>query len=311
MKWLGQTRRKLAIIKDTEANLVANTLFNLYNNTNPISTEASPSGNKDMMAQLKLEHPTIWAAINGIKDTLIIKLDEKSSVDESKLAKIEAELCKVRADYNCETEKLNAKYSELSLEHESTKFVLESRLKEAEFKLKEAKSEVGNLKENIQGLKYDNNFLLDILQSNESIWSKPKRTCPSKSVLDRAELSILNTFGPLEADETNVVEKATCNEVGPCCSTNRDELVVIENETTNSAVDVTQSETEPQANVSPSGEIQDNNQSINPEKMTNSAVDVTQSETEPQANVSPSGEIQGNNQSINPANSGLNTYFSI
>ncbi len=105
-------------------------------------------------------------------------------------------------------------------------------------------------------------------------------------------LSILNTFGPLEADETNVVEKATCNEVDPRCSTNRDELVVIENETTNSAVDVTQSETEPQANVSPSGEIQDNNQSINPEKTTNSAVDVTQGETEPQANVSPSGEIQ-------------------
>ncbi len=37
--------------------------------------------------------------------------------------------------------------------------------------------------------------------------------------------------------------------------------------------------------------------------MTNSAVDVTQSETEPQANVSPSGEIQDNNQSFNPANS--------
>jgi hypothetical protein len=209
LKWSGQTRRKLAIIKDTEANLVANTLFNLYNNTNPIPTEASPSGNKDEMAQLKLEHPTIWAAINGIKDTLIIKLDEKSSVEESKLAKIEAELCKVRADYKCETVKLNAKYSELSLEHESTKFVLESRLKGAEFKLKETKSEVGNLKEIIQSLKYDNNFLLDILQSNESIWSKPKRTCPSKSVLDRAELSILNTFGPLEADETNVVERAT------------------------------------------------------------------------------------------------------
>ncbi len=29
LKWSGQTRRKLAIIKDTEANLVANTLFNL------------------------------------------------------------------------------------------------------------------------------------------------------------------------------------------------------------------------------------------------------------------------------------------
>jgi hypothetical protein len=85
---------------------------------------------------------------------------------------------------------------------------------------------------------------LDILQSNESIWSKPKRTCPSKSVLDRAELSIPNTFGPLEADETHVVERATCNEVGAsCCSTNRDESVVIENETTNAAVDeVTRSE---------------------------------------------------------------------
>ncbi len=98
----GETKQ--AIIKDTEANLVANTLFNLYNNASPISTKASPSGNEDMMAQLKLEHPTIWAAINGIKDTLIIKLDEKSSADESKLAKIEAELCKVRADYKCDTE---------------------------------------------------------------------------------------------------------------------------------------------------------------------------------------------------------------
>ena len=182
--------------------------------------------------------------INGIKDTLIIKLDEKSSVDKSKLTKIEDKLCKVRADYKCETEKLNAKYGELLLKHESTKFVLESRLKEAEFKLKEAKSEVGNLKENIQSLKYDNNFLLDILQSNESIWSELKRTCPSKSVFDRAELSILITFRPLEADESHIVESATCNEVGAsCCSTNWDESVVIENETTNTAVDeVTQSE---------------------------------------------------------------------
>ena len=104
---------------------------------------------------------------------------------------------------------------------------------------------------------------MDILQSNESIWSKPKRTCPSKSVLDRVELSILNTFGPLEADETNVVEKATCNEVDPCCSTNRDELVVIENETTNSAIDVTQSST-----------IRDELVVIENET-TNSAVDVT------------------------------------
>ena len=127
------------------------------------------------------------------------KLDKKSLVDESKFAKIETELCKVRADYKCEIEKLNAKYSELSHEHESTKFVLESRLEEA-------KSEVGNLKENIQSLKYDNNFLLDILQSNESIWSKPKRTCPSKSVPDRTELSILNSFGALE-DETHVVRR--------------------------------------------------------------------------------------------------------
>jgi hypothetical protein len=57
--------------------------------------------NKDVMAQIKLEHPMIWAAINGIKDTLMIKLDEKSSVDESKLVKIEAELCKVHADFKC------------------------------------------------------------------------------------------------------------------------------------------------------------------------------------------------------------------
>lgn len=167
LKWSGQTRRKLVIIRDTEANFVANTLINLYNNTNSMSTEGS--SNKDELGVLKLEHPTILAAINGIKDTLMTKLDEKSLIDESKFAKIETELCKVRADYKCEIEKLNAKYSELSHEHESTKSVLESRLKEAELRLKEVKSEVDNLKENIQSLKYDNNFLLDILQSNESI----------------------------------------------------------------------------------------------------------------------------------------------
>ena len=212
---------------------MAHTLINLYNNTNSIPTEVS--SNKDELGLLKLEHPTILAAINGIKDNLMTKLDEKSLVDESKLAKIETELCKVRADYKCEIKKLNAKYSELSHEHESTKFVLESRLKEqqnlAELRRKEAKSEVGNLKENIQSLKYDNNFLLDILQSNESIWSKPKRTCPSKSVPDRTELSILNSFGAHE-DETHVVERPTCSEAGAsCCFVNRDELLKMKRQT--------------------------------------------------------------------------------
>jgi hypothetical protein len=45
---------------------------------------------------------------------------------------------------------------------------------------------------------------------------------------------------------------------------NQDKSVVIENETTNAAVDkATRSKIEPQVNVSPSGEIQVNNQSIN------------------------------------------------
>ena len=110
---------------------------------------------------------------------------------------------------------------------------------------------------------------MDVLQSNESIWSKPKRTCPSKSVPYRTELSILNSFGALE-DETHVVERETCSEAGAsCCFVNRDESVVIE--TTSSAFDevmrseVTRSEVEPQANVSPSGEILVKNQSTNPE----------------------------------------------
>ena len=147
-----------------------------------------------------------------------------------------------------------------------TNMNLESRLKEAEFRLKEAKSVVSNLKENIQSLKYDNNFLLDILQSNGSIWSKPKRTCLSKSVPDRTELFILNSFGALE-DETHVVERATCSEASAsCCFVNRDESVVIEDETTNAAVDeVMRSEVTRSANVSPSGEILVKNQSTNPE----------------------------------------------
>ena len=86
---------------------MANTLINLYNNTNSIPTEVS--SNKDELGLLILEHPTILAAINVTKDTLMTKLDEKSLVDESKLAKIEIELCKVRAGYKCEIEKLNAK----------------------------------------------------------------------------------------------------------------------------------------------------------------------------------------------------------
>ena len=73
LKWSGETRRKLVIIKDTEANLVANTLINLYDNANSIPTEVS--SNKDELGLLKLEHPTMLAAINGIKDTLMTKLD--------------------------------------------------------------------------------------------------------------------------------------------------------------------------------------------------------------------------------------------
>ena len=88
-----------------------------------------------------------------------------------------------------------------------------------------------------------------------------------------SELFILNSFGALE-DETHV-ERTTCSEAGAsCCFVNRDDSVVIEDETTSAAVDevmrskVTRSEIEPQANVSPSGEVPVKNQSTNPENPT-------------------------------------------
>ena len=101
---------------------MANTLINLYNNTNSIPTEVS--SNKDELGLLKLEHPTILAAINGITDTLMTKLDEKSLVDESKLSKIETELCKIRTDYTANSKKVVLRKSKIQI----TKYKIQKKV---------------------------------------------------------------------------------------------------------------------------------------------------------------------------------------
>jgi hypothetical protein len=92
LKWSGQRRKKLVIEKDTEANLVANILNSLCNkNDNGLNTTNSTVmageglvDNKVELAAVEPELSTIWATINGIQDTVMVKLDEVTSAYDIK-----------------------------------------------------------------------------------------------------------------------------------------------------------------------------------------------------------------------------------
>ena len=167
LKWFGQTRKKLIVEKDTEANLVTNTLNSLYNEavlniTN--STVMTCEGLVDNKAEPALVEPelsVIWATIDKLQDTMLLQLNQVTSAYDIKLSRIETELNKVRFEYESKIDALNIKYTELLLEQDS-KNGFESKLNNVEL-------EVVNLKADIQKLQCENNFLKDILQSDELI----------------------------------------------------------------------------------------------------------------------------------------------
>ena len=232
LKWFGQTRKKLIVEKDTEANLVTNTLNSLYNEavlniTN--STVMTCEGLVDNKAEPALVEPelsVIWATINKLQDTMLVQLNQVTSAYDIKLSRIEAELNKVRFEYESKIDALNIKYTELWHEQDS-KNGFESKLDNVEL-------EVVNLKADVQKLQCENNFLKDILQSDELVWSKPKKMYRSKLAHSQFELSVANSFEFLE------VEEARCddNTAGASAdTTNGEQSIVTENVIMNNAAE--------------------------------------------------------------------------
>ena len=155
LKWTGQTRKKLIIEKDSEVNLVANTLKSLCNANGDVvclDTASACKESIDNKAKQSVaadsEFSTIWAAINGIQDVVTAKLDEVTLAHDNKLMRIEAEVCKVRSNYERKIENLNNKCHDLLLKLESKK-ALEDKVNKLEVL-------VGNLKADIQDLRNEN-----------------------------------------------------------------------------------------------------------------------------------------------------------
>ena len=231
MVW-SNTEEAYIVEKDTEANLVTNTLNSLYNEavlniTN--STVMTCEGLVDNKAEPALVEPglsVIWATINKLQDTMLVQLNQVTSAYDIKLSRIEAELNKVRFEYESKIDALNIKYTELLLEQDS-KNGFESKLNNVEL-------EVVNLKADIQKLQCENNFLKDILQSDELIWSKPKKIYRSKLAHSQFELCVANSFEFLEVEEAHCDD----NTVGASAdTTNGEQSIVTENVIMNNAAE--------------------------------------------------------------------------
>lgn len=123
LKWFGPTRMRLVVEKDSERNFLANTLLSLYTKKDVVC--ATPTVEVEL-ASLKLELSTIWALLNGMQDTMMVKLDEVTSVYENELETMKTKLNKVTSEYENKFEILNAKLDEVTLEHGSIERALES-----------------------------------------------------------------------------------------------------------------------------------------------------------------------------------------
>ncbi|CAB3997497.1 ---NA--- [Paramuricea clavata] len=153
LKWTGQTRKKLIIEKDSEVNLVANTLKRLCNgdliclDTATACKESIDNKAKQSVAA-DSEFSTMWAAINRIQDVVTAKLDEVTLAHDNKLIRIEAEVCKARSNNERKIENLNNKCHDLLLKLEYNK-ALEDKVNKLEVL-------VGNLKADMQDLRNEN-----------------------------------------------------------------------------------------------------------------------------------------------------------
>ncbi len=67
----------------------------------------------NLAEDMKLEMATTWAVVNGIQDSMLFKLDEKSSNEESELAGIRHDLHKICIKYETQFELLNNKTGQL------------------------------------------------------------------------------------------------------------------------------------------------------------------------------------------------------
>ena len=130
LKWYGPTRKKLVVQEDREDCSVENILQCLCRGVEKsqidaqISIEASEGMNIDQhiykteLASLKLELSTVWAVVNRIQDTILVKLDEVNSDKENQLVKIRNEFDKIRLEHESQIKLLNVKLDDISGDRE-------------------------------------------------------------------------------------------------------------------------------------------------------------------------------------------------
>ena len=121
LKWYGPTRKKLVVQEDREDCSVERILQCLCRGVEKsqidaqISIEAGEGINIDQhinkteLASLKFELSTVWAVVNGIQETILVKLDEVNSDKESQLVKIRNEIGKIRLEHESQIKLLNVK----------------------------------------------------------------------------------------------------------------------------------------------------------------------------------------------------------
>ena len=162
LKWHGPTRKKLVVQEDREDCSVESILQCLCRGVEKsqidteISIEASEginmqrsSINKTELASLKLELSTVWAVVDRIQDTILVKLDDVNSNKERQLVKIRSELDKARLERESQIKLLNVKLDDISGDRECVE--TSSKLSD----LKDANCELINENSRLKNVNYE------------------------------------------------------------------------------------------------------------------------------------------------------------
>ena len=211
LKWYGPTRKKLVVQEDREDCSVESILQCLCRGVEKsqidaqISIEAGEGINidqhinKTQLASLKLELSTVWAVVNGIQDTILVKLDEVNSDKESQLVKIRNEIDKIRLEHESQIKLLNVKLDNISGDRECVE--TNNKLDD----LKDANCELINENSRLKNVNYElTSKIEELSQKLTDLQEKAKHTEEERDSL----IAIVRLLA-VESNQT-LYEKKTC-----------------------------------------------------------------------------------------------------
>ena len=118
-----------------------------------------------------MELSTVWAVVNGIQDTIIVKLDEVNSDKESQLVKIRNEIDKIRLEHASQIKFLNFKLDDISGDRECVE--TNNKLDD----LKDANCELINENSRLKNVNYElTSKIEDLSQKLTDLQEKAKHT---------------------------------------------------------------------------------------------------------------------------------------